>query len=245
MTSPLPARRDPSTPEALRRGLDALSAIDAPYDVAAGAARFEARLSGAPAPVAATRGTGLAKVFVVVALVVLGAAAVMSLGREHNQPAEAKAVAAIDVEAPPEHEPPQPVVTPTPPEVPAVPAAPDPPSSEPPDEQPPEQVERRKPKPAAVPEEEPPEDPLMREMKLLNATRKHVAADRNADALTSIAEARELPTRRFDEEWQALEILALAGAGKVDRARALAEPYLARHEGGRFNASIEKALGKP
>lgn len=245
MTSPLPARRDPSTPEALRRGLGALSAIEAPYDVAAGAARFEAKLSGSPAPVAATRATGLAKLFVAVALVVLGAAALVSLGGDRKQPAERKAVVAVEAEAPPGREPPKPVVTPTPPEIPAVPAALDPPAMQPPEEKPPEQVERRKPKPVPVPEEQPPEDPLMREMKLLNATRKHVAADRNADALTSIAEARELPTRRFDEEWQALEILALAGAGKLDRARALAEPYLARHEGGRFNASIEQALGRP
>ena len=86
-------------------------------------------------------------------------------------------------------------------------------------------------------------DPLLREMKLLNATRKHVAARRHGEALAAITRARALPKRRFGEEWEALEILALAGAGRLQRARALAEPYLARHRGGRFNASIERAVG--
>lgn len=87
------------------------------------------------------------------------------------------------------------------------------------------------------------DDALAREMKLLNAARKHVAAGRHGAALGSIQVARRsIDPRHFDEEWDALEILALAGSGRLDRAERLASPFVVRHPQGRFNASIEQAL---
>ena len=80
MKSPLPAREDPSTPAALREGLDALAGVEPPYDVAAGAARFEARLREPPLPSGATRSTASVKlVVVVVAIGILGAMVAGSL----------------------------------------------------------------------------------------------------------------------------------------------------------------------
>jgi len=248
MTSPLPARRDPSTPNALRQGLDALAGIDPPYDVAAGAARLDARIAGAPAPVAATS-TGSTKLLVVLAVVMLGAAIGWLLTDDgHEEQAFASPAARADAIP---VQPTAPAATPPPPS-PTQPDNADPPpaperpaprseSVDPPAVEVPKERTRRR-RPRSEPESKPDEDPLMREMKLLNAARKHVAAGRYVAALSPISAANALESRRFGEEWRALEILALAGSGKLERARSLAEPYLRQHPSGRFNAKIERAL---
>ncbi len=260
MTSPLPARDDLSTSANLREGLDALAGLNPDYDVEAGLLRFEAAsATGAAAAGGATLKLVLGSLLLVLATAVGGglllaggngaarsvAVAVapvvdtQSPGRpaEHSsrvpevgEVSEGSRIAAVPVEAKPSDqikiEAPQ--VTPLPAVV----------ASEPtPQRRPSGRVSR-----APVPKPEGPE-PLLAEMQILNSTRKQVSSGHFTRALESIAAAHELEfPHHFGEEWEALEILALAGAGRLKDARKLATPYLSRHPRGRFNAPIERAL---
>jgi hypothetical protein len=258
--------RPPTANDApLREGIDALRDLDPDYDVASGAARFEASLGATPkAPSGGSlRSLRIVTALLIVAGTVAGTAAVVAWMGRDPEPIATRAVEAptqpaaeVEPDARPAP-PPAPVVpialaaTPTPAPAEARALA----STEPKPAPAPVRGESRprtRPHPGApatpasddAPAGADVDDALAREMALLNAARKQVGAGEARTALGSITTARaSFPALRFDEEWDALEILALAGAGRLDDARRLARPFLAGHTGGRFNASIERAIG--
>lgn len=254
--------RPPTANDApLREGIDALRDLDPDYDVASGVARFEASLGATPrAPAAGSlRSLRIVTALVIIAGAVVGTAAVVASTGRDPEPIATRAVEAptpVAAEVEPD-------ARPAPPPAPAEPVAlagtPSPaladapavaPTGPEPAPNPARGPTRPRTRPSATPpsndapDESDADDSLAREMALLNAARKQVGAGEAGTALGSITTARaSFPALHFDEEWDALEILALAGAGRLDDARRLARPFLAGHTGGRFNASIERAIG--
>lgn len=288
MTQVPPARADPEAPPALRDGLDALAGLDPQYDVAAGAARFEATLGKGPPPSGPGTASGSVSgtpglTLVIAAALVVGVGAAWWGLAGPGDGEDAAATAAAD--AP--HPGPREVVAETSQEagedVEPAPGPSEPDTIDSPAAAQPRPVERSldatKPPPVGDADSErahrkgrtgraaapsaPASDPaksrtaaatgdqaddgdadrFVAEMKALNEARKHVKAGRGAAGLRAVSAARKaFPERRFDEEWQALEILSLAAAGRTADAQRLGDPYLHRHPGGRFNASIEHAI---
>jgi hypothetical protein len=234
---------------ALRRGVDALLALEPDYDVDAGAQRFERGLGNgtAQAPGLAAR----TRLVIVTAVVVLAGAAVVGM-RAAEQPRTLAPVLASMPSAPsvePALSAPiddRAVAIAEPVELPiAVATAPL--VAAPKSSKPARARARAQTQPETVAAEPAPtdDDTLVREMALLDTARKHLVAGKAEAARETIAVARTTLTRlRFDEEWEALEILALAGAGELGRAEARASAFLVAHPNGRFNASIERALDR-
>ena len=248
MSLPRPARTDPAADPSLRAGLEALAALEPNYDAVAGVQRFEAALVAAP------RWTGRAKLAVVttVAVVLVGAAGLAA--RSSARPAaEAHASASLDplVEAA-QLDPLTPALaatvqvvgpaTPKPPQ-PLASGVADQPESRSPAVRPKRNPPRAQPEVPGRPAKSVPlDDVLTREMRLLNATRRQLA-EQPQSALWAIADAREtISPLRFDEEWDALEILALAGADRLEEAERRAESFTSQHRNGRFDSSIASAL---
>ncbi len=272
MSAPLPARDDPSTPAMLRQGLDALVELNPSYDVDAGLARFEGASAASAAPstgavvLKIVVGSFLLVLGGIALAVITGEPdAVDSPAVANVAPTTANNPDAAELRGTDPRATNNPVPQPhdadaQSSEAPAMLASTDPvtdPVTDPAQDtaqdrgvvamRSPQRRPRRgaqlTPSPTAAPEAPAQADPLLAEMQLLNATRKQVSAKRYRAALASVAAARELSVpRHFDEEWDALEILALAGSGHLEHAQRLATPYLERHARGRFNASIERAL---
>lgn len=237
----------PDSHPALRAGVDALLALEPGYDVEAGAQRFEHTI-GSTGPNGSRFGAR-ARLVIVTAVVVVAAAV---LGTRPSAPARAVAPGLTSIAR---------VVTPPPvaaradavaiaapverranavetPSMPADPKA---------DAKPRRTRARVRAQPDAMPTETAPveDDSLAREMALLDSTRRQIVGGEASSARETIALARSTLARlRFDEEWDALEILALAGAGELSRAESRASAFLVAHPNGRFNASIEAALDR-
>ena len=228
------------THPALRAGVDALLALEPDYDVDAGAQRFEHALRSGPAstPGISPRGR-LAIVTVVVAVVGAGLFGAWPSELPSTPTTGFGALAG----APPPVTPP-PVRT----DAVAIVAQSDPPRASTPVAEPAKIATkprrsrtRASSERAVVPAE--PDDTLAREMALLDTTRRQIVSGKASSASATIEVARtSLARLRFDEEWDALEILALAGRGELARAESRASAFLAAHPNGRFNASIEAAL---
>jgi hypothetical protein len=234
---------------ALRRGVDALLALEPDYDVDAGAQRFERGLGrgAAQAPGLATR----TRLVIVTAVVAIAGAAIVGMRAPEQPRTLAPALASMPSAPSVEPTPPAPIddgaiaiAEPVEPPI-AVANAPLVAASK--TSKPARARARAQTQPEIVAAEPAPtaDDTLAREMALLDTTRKHLVARKAEAARETIAVARTTLTRlRFDEEWEALEILALAGAGELTRAESRASVFLVAHPNGRFNASIEAALAR-
>lgn len=230
---------------ALRTGVDALLALEPDYDVDAGVQRFQRTVGDGTAT--ASRFGARARL-VIVAAVVVAAAAV--IGARSRVPAQALApgLSALPPVALPVAPPPESIAIAAPVEIRNVAVE----RASPPAEPKATPKPRRARAPAAPQPDAPTEatapaddDSLAREMALLDEARRHLVGGEAIAARKTIASARsELARLRFDEEWDALEILALAGAGELARAESRASAFLVAHPNGRFNASIEAALAR-
>ncbi|MBC8073755.1 MAG: hypothetical protein IAG13_35875 [Deltaproteobacteria bacterium] len=240
MTDPQPIDSHP----VLRAGVDALRSLEPDYDVEAGLQRFEHAVGSdsAPAPVRK-------RFAIVTAAVVLAAAALVGARASESSRSLAPGLVSLTpvASAPPvdlpASAPLEPIVTPverTRTMETAMLAAEAKVASKP----------RRarasapaRPEPQAVDAAPAADDSLAREMALLDKTRREVVAGEANTARETIARARTTLARlRFDEEWDALEILALADAGELTQAEARASAFLVAHPNGRFDDSIERAL---
>lgn len=229
--------------EALREDLARAAAHDVGYDVAAGAARFEATLAqGGPLPPdggggAAVAAGGSAKGLALVAglaLVVGGGAIAWSLGGGDAPPTSAP-VAVADPEPASAEAPPTPEVEPEPaiePEPTPEPSPPTEPEAEPPAADAPAtktgSPNRSRTK---APRPQPPADAnrLEQEMRATDRARQALAKD-PARALSLALEAdREFAGGLFGEDRQGIAILALFGLGRDDQARRKAKAFLKAH----------------
>ncbi len=229
---------------ALRTGVDALLALEPDYDVDAGVQRFERAVGSGSAT---TSRFGARARLVIVTAVVVAAAAV--IGTRTREPAHALApgLSSLAPVARPVAPPPEAIAIAAPVEIGSDAVERAPPPAEP--KATPKPRRARAPvaaQPDAPPEDvAPADDSLAREMALLDEARRQLVGGEASSARKTIASARSTLTRlRFDEEWDALEILALAGAGELSRAESRASAFLVAHPNGRFNASIEAALAR-
>lgn len=87
---------------------------------------------------------------------------------------------------------------------------------------------------------------LARELELIAKARKALASGDHQRALTSSQRSLdEFPQGTFTEEARALEILALVGLGRRDRAQALATRFRTLHPNSALDRRIEDALSTP
>lgn len=88
-------------------------------------------------------------------------------------------------------------------------------------------------------------DSVLREAKLVAKARGHLARD-PARALALAEEAeRDFPQGQLVEERRAIAIRALVALGRLDEAKARAEPFLAEYGRGAHAAAVRRALDGP
>lgn len=225
------------TDVALREDLSRVASEDVGYDVAAGAARFEAGLAaGLPLPADPASATSSVLVWLGIGAGVVGVAAIAwVVGRA---PVVEAPAAKDDVVEPAPEEPPvvaeterARVVIPPPPV-----AVPEAAVVEPP---PPVVVPRKIEKqPIAAPPESD-DDRLKREMAATRAADKALAADPSRALELVRAADREFAGGMFAEDREGIEALAKLALGKGD---ADARKYLAAHPKGTFAQRVQKAI---
>jgi hypothetical protein len=119
---------------------------------------------------------------------------------------------------------------------PLTPAAPHPPAALAPSAAPPSSVAAF---PAAAPH-----DDLCAELHMMDAARQALARDDANGALSELDRyTREVPRPQFSVEAMMLRVRALVALGRRDRARAIAERYVAAHPGDVYTAKLEALLG--
>ncbi len=237
---------DAAAPADLRRDLAALARQRVPYDVAAGAARLEAKLAQGAGSAGAWSG---GKAIGLGALLLGGAVAAALLWPSPGpRPAEPAVVALAAPAATPEP-PPAPVVA-TPPAAPRrpdtetieVPEAPEEPAAKPTPE-PPRLPKARVRK--AAPEQEapsapPPETDTLREARSLQAARALLGRDPAGALARAEAGAREFVGGTFAQEWEGVAILALFELERPE-AKARAREFLVRYPKGPYSVQVREA----
>lgn len=231
--------RDLDGDAVLREDLSRAAKDDVGYDVAAGAARFEAGLAaGLPLPAdPASASSGVLAWLGIGAGVVGVAAIVWAVGRAPTE--EALRGNAIVVEAAPEESPVierverAPIVIPPPPPVAAPAIAPiDPPVTTP------RKVEPKKPA-VAVPPRAADDDRLRREMDATDAAKRALASDPARALELAQAADRDFEGGMFAEDRDGIAAVAKLALGKGDAA---ARRYLSAHPKGSYAQRIRKAL---
>ena len=208
-------------PSSARRGLEAIvSTADPPFDVVAATARYRATLAGP------TLGAGGTVAKLVLAAALAAGASLPIAGSARDE------AAAVKLEGR------------------AFPSAPAPPAVSSrasafvvPERlhEPPRASPRRRSRPRQTPPPAPTDDALRREMQLLNAARRALAADPSR-TLTLVEQGdREFPRGSFAEERAAYRVFALAALGRDTKA--LARRFLRRYPNGRLNDRVKTAAG--
>lgn len=258
---------DPATAAVLRRDLG-VAARGAPYDVAAGLARFEAGLAANLAPgtgvaTAAKVGGGSGGVLAVGALLLVGGLAA-AIGWSVAAPGPEAAYAnsglvggpalrgavepEIDLPTPRMPAPEVSAVTPMLPmlpmpsvtsEIDAADAAVEPAVA---DSQPGKLARKtRGARNEVSPVRDAPAD-YLREARDLNAARGHLGHDPARALALAEAGAAEFAAGTFTQEWQGVAVLALFELGRGDEARARAESFLRRYPSGTYAPRIRQVL---
>ncbi len=250
---------DPELDSGLRGGLAAFKAEAVDYDLAAGAARFEASLGGPAATTTAAAVTSKTALWVVVAVVVAAAAvAAWALSGESQDVPDPATYAA----RPPAAQDPDPreesvveAPTPAPPQEHQAPANqpdPEPALAPTPDDDtgrgqgqaPPTKTRtpaEPKTKPTAKPQNP---DTLRAEMRATHAAKTKLAADPAEALRLARAASKAYPDGVFAPEREGIIVLALFATGADGEAKRRAKSYLRQHPRGAHAERIRAALEK-
>lgn len=247
---------DLNAPAGLRRDLAASAQHRLPYDVSAGAARFEAKLTQGAG--AASSGWGAAGALGFGALILGGLVTALAVRAPEQAPAptpapshapalaarEAAAQALPRVEAalPVEHGSEDPhghVPADTVPEVMDEEPAPAPGASRP-GKPPRTRARRPAPAPTDAPAPLPAGTDYLREAKSLQAARGLLGRDPAGALGRAEAGAREFAGGAFVQEWEGVAILALFELGRAE-AEARAQGFLARYPKGPYSVQVREA----
>jgi len=241
-----PLLGDPELESGLRGGLAAFKAEAVDYDVAAGAARFEASLGG---PVATTTAAVTSKtaLWVVVGVVVAAAAvAAWVLSGESQEVPDPPTFAALPSasdDLAPREDAPAVVQAPTldsPLESADAPESESPsPATDPAQRSPSAKKTRTPAKPKTKPREP---DTLRAEMRATHAAKTKLAADPSEALRLARAASKAYPQGVFAPEREGIIVLALFATGADDEAKRRAKSYLRRHPRGAHAERVRAAL---